>query len=151
MTQHQIGDKTVNLTANKLIEYKDKQGVVWYKGWHLKDVDTQKVYGMLIYNSMWTTGKCFGISIYSQIHPELGVHRGAVQEFVTKEEALTWAREQIEDLREPTFAQYQAALERIKDARYRDEMADDFAYSNGKIARWDRIEREVRAKMEKVA
>ena len=142
------GDKTVNLIATKLIDYKDKQGQVWYKGWHLKEVDTQKVYGMLVYNSLWTTGKCFGISIYSPIHTELGCV--ASREFVTKEEALIWAREQIEDLHEPTFAQYQEALERIKNYRYQDEMADDFAYSNGKISRWDRIEREVRAKMEKV-
>jgi len=149
VTQHQIGDKTVNLIATKLIDYKDKQGQVWYKGWHLKDVDTQKVYGMLAYNSKWTTGRFFGVSIYSQIHPELGCV--ASREFVTKEEALTWAREQIESLREPTFAQYQKALERIMNYRYQDEMSDDFAYSNGKIARWDRIEREVRAKMEKVA
>ena len=145
----EVGDKTVNLVATKLIDYKDKQGVVWYKGWHLKDVDTQKVYGMLVYNSKWTTGKCFGISIYSPIHPEFGCVGS--QEFATKEEALTWARERIEDLREPTLAQFQAALERIKDARYRDEMADDFAYTNGKIARWDRIEREVRAMMSKAA
>ena len=145
----EIGDKTVNLTATKLIDYKDKQGQIWYKGWHLKDVDTQKVYGMLVYNSKWTTGRYFGVSIYSQIHAELGCV--ASQEFVTKEEALTWAREQIEDLREPTFAQYQAVLEWIKDARYRDEMADDFAYTNGKVARWDRNEREVRTMMEKVA
>ena len=144
-----VGDKTVNLVATKLIDYKDKQGQIWYKGWHLKDVDTRKVYGMLVYNSRWTTGKCFGVSIYSQIHPELGCISS--REFVTKEEALTWAREQIEFLCEPTFAQYQIALEWIKDARYRDEMSDDFAYTNGKIARWDRIEREVRAMMEKVA
>ena len=138
----------MNLVATKLIDYKDKQGEVWYKGWHLKDVDTQKVYGMMVYNSKWTTGKCFGISIYSPIHTELGCVGS--QEFVSKEEALAWARERIEDLREPTLAQYQAALERIKDARYQDEMADDFAYTNGKIARWDRIEREVRAMMAKV-
>ena len=144
----EVRDKTVNLVATKLIDYKDKQGQIWYKGWHLKDVDTQKVYGMLIHNSKWTNGWRFGVSIYSQIHPELGCV--ASREFVTKEEALTWAREQIEDLREPTFAQYQEALERIKDARYRSEMSDDFAYTNGTIARWDRIEREVRAKMEKV-
>lgn len=145
----EVGDKTVNLTAKKITSFVDKHGVTWYKGWHLKDVDTLKVYGMMVYNSHWTSGKHFGVSIYSQIHAELGCV--ASQEFVTKEEALTWAREQIEDLREPTFAQYQAALERIKDARYRDEMADDFAYTNGKVARWDRIEREVRTMMEKVA
>lgn len=143
-----IGDKTVNLTASKITSFTDKHGVTWYMGWRLKDVDTLKVYGMMVYNSKWTDGKHFGVTIYSPIHTELG--SVASQEFVTKEEALTWAREQIESLREPTFAQYQAALERIKDARYRDEMADDFAYTNGKIARWDRIEREVRKMMEKV-
>lgn len=145
----EIGDKTVNLTATKLIDYKNKQGQIWYKGWHLKDVDTQKVYGLMVYNSHWTGGKNFGITIYSPIHTELG--SVASQEFATKEEALTWAREQIEILREPTFNQFQEALERIKDARYRSEMSDDFAYTNGTIARWDRIEREVRALMSKVA
>ena len=145
----EVGDKTVNLTAKKVTSFVDKHGVTWYKGWHLTDVDTLKVYGMLVYNSKWTTGKCFGISIYSQIHSELGCV--ASREFVTKEEALAWAREQIESLRVPTFAQFQEALERIKEARYRDEMSDDFAYTNGKTARWNRIEREVRAMMEKVA
>lgn len=145
----EVGNKTVNLTAKKVTSFVDKHGVTWYKGWHLTDVDTLKVYGMLVYNSKWTTGRFFGVSIYSQIHSELGCV--ASWEFVTKEEALTWAREQIEDLRVPTFAQFQEALERIKEARYRSEMSDDFAYTNGTIARWDRIEREVRAKMEKVA
>lgn len=140
---------TIGLHAVKINSFVDKQGVTWYKGWHLKDTDTLKVYGMMVYNSHWTTGKCFGITIYSPIHPELGCV--ASREFATKEEALTWAREQIEDMREPTFRHYQATLERIKDARYQDEMSDDFAYSNGKIARWDRIEREVRTKMDKVA
>ena len=139
----------MNLTATKLIDYKDKQGQTWYKGWHLKDVDTLKVYGMLAYNSRWTTGRHYSVTIYSPIHTELGTVSS--KEFVTLDGALIWAREQIEDLREPTFAQFQAALERIKDARYRSEMSDDFAYTNGTIARWDRIEREVRAKMEKVA
>lgn len=145
----EVGDKTVNLTAAKLIDYKDKQGVVWYKGWHLKDVDTQKVYGILVYNSHWTNGKCFGVTIYSPIHTELGAVDS--KDFATREEALTWAREQIESLRRPTFTQYQEALERIRHYRHQDEMADDFAYSNGKLARWDRIEREVRTLMERVA
>ena len=149
MTQHQIGDKTVNLVAKNITSFVDKHGVTWYKGWHLKDVDTLKVYGMMVYNSKWTTGKHFGVTIYSPIHTELG--SVGSMEFVTKEEALTWARGWIESLREPTFAQYQQALERIKEARYRDEMSDDFAYTNGKTARWNRIEREVRARMEKVA
>lgn len=144
-----IGDKTVNLIATKLIDYKDKKGVVWYKGWNLKDIDTQKVYGMMTYNSKWTGGKCFGITIYSPIHSELGAVK--TENFVTKEEALTWARDQIETLREPTFAQFQEALERIKNARYQDEMSDDFAFSNGEIAHWNRIEREVRNMMDKVA
>lgn len=139
----------MNLVATKLIDYKDKQGVVWYKGWHLKDVDTQKVYGMLVYNSKWTTGKCFSATIYNPIHAELGCVGS--KEFVTKEEALTWAREQIESLREPTLAHFQEALERIEVARYRSEMSDDFAYTNGTIARWDRIEREVQAMMDKAA
>ena len=145
----EVGDKTVNLTAKKVTSFVDKHGVTWYKGWHLTGVDTLKVYGVMVYNSHWTTGKHYSVTIYSQIHTELGAVSS--KEFVTKEEALTWAREQIEDLREPTFNHFQEALERIKNYRYQDEMSDDFTFSNGTIARWDRIEREVRTKMEKVA
>jgi hypothetical protein len=140
------GDRQMKLTAIKLIEYKNKQGAVWYKGWHLKDLDTQKIYGMMVYNTHWTGGKCLGVSIYSPIHSELGCVSSEI--FATREEALTWAREQIESLREPTLDQFQKALDLIKDARYRAEMSDDFAYTNGTIARWDQIEREVRNLME---
>jgi hypothetical protein len=136
----------MNLVATKTSDNKNKQGQSLYKEWQLKSATTQKVYGRLIYNSYWAKDACYAVTIDNQIHNELGSIN--YKNFATKEEALTWAREQIESLSEPTVIQYQAALDFIKDARYQDEMSDDFAYSNGKITRWDRITREINTKMD---
>lgn len=138
----------MNLTATKMVEYKD-QGVTWYKDWRLVDVDTGKVYGIMLYNSRFTTCGHFIVNIYSPIHRDLGNH--AAETFSTRAEALAWAREQIENMGEPTLEQLERAIKNIREWRYQDEISDDFAYSNGKIARWDDLERKVRAMMAKVA
>jgi hypothetical protein len=31
----------------------------------------------------------------------------------------------------------------VKDSRYQDEMSDDYAYSNGKVAHWNKLQREL--------
>jgi len=140
----------MNLIAKKIIDYKNKDGEIWYKGWRLIDNDTQKVYGTLVYNSHHKVGEQFGVTVYNPISEELGTDT-RLGTFATRSQALTWAREQIEDLPEITREVLQQTLDNIKNWRYQDEMADDFAYSNGKISRWDRLEREVRSKMEKIA
>lgn len=140
---------TMELHAVKLIDYKNKQGTVWYKGWHLQDLDTHKVYGMMVYNQHWQADQQFAIYIFNPIHQDLG--NQAAENFATRAEALAWARKQIEELKQPTFVQLKETLERIKEGRYQDEMSDDFAYSNGKIARWDFLERLVNAMLDKAA
>lgn len=132
------------LIAIKMSDVKNRQGLVVYKDWQLKSVDTQKVYGKLIYNIYWAD-TCYAVTIANQIHNKLGSI--GYKNFPTKEEALIWAREQIESLSEPTLEQYQAVLDFIKKARYQDEMSDDFSYSNGKIARWNLIISEISHKM----
>lgn len=144
----EIGDKTVNLTATKGMEYKD-QGVTWYKDWRLQDIDTGKVYGIMIFNSRFAGDEHYIVNINNPIHPDLGYY--AAKSFSDRAEALAWAREQIENMREPTFGQLEQALKSIREWRYQDEISDDFAYSNGKIARWDDLERKIRAMMAKVA
>lgn len=136
----------MNLLAVKTTEYKDRKGLVWFKNWELRDRETKKIYGTMTFNSGWSPNDRFSVVISSVIHHELG---GIASEaFGTAEMALAWARRQIEALPEPTVEQLQEAVERIRSARYRDEMSDDFAYSNGKIDRWNRLERLVLNKIE---
>jgi hypothetical protein len=116
----------------------------WYKVWSLQD-NIGKAYGRMIYNGQRVA---YTVEIFSPVHVELGPI--ACKEFKVRDEALTWARDQIENLQEPTVADYEAAIRKVKDSRYQDEMADDFAYSNGKIARWDRIERALMNRMNNV-
>jgi hypothetical protein len=113
----------------------------WYKVWSLQD-NIGKAYGRMEYNGQRVA---YTVEIDSPVHVELDPI--ACKEFKVRDEALTWARDQIENLQEPTVADYEAAIRKVKDSCYQDSMSDDFAYSNGKIARWDRIERELKARM----
>lgn len=113
----------------------------WYKVWLLQD-NTGKAYGRMSYNGYRVV---YTVEIFNPVHEELGPIR--CNEFGLRCDGLTWARDQIENLQEPTVADYEAAIRKVKDWRYQDEMSDDFAYSNGKMARWDRIERAVMNRM----
>jgi len=114
----------------------------WYKVWSLQD-NSSKAYGRMTYNGY--RGAVYTVEILSPVHEELGpIH---CKMFGLRSDALTWARDQIENLQEPTVADYEAAIRKVKDHCYQDMMSDDFAYSNGKIARWDRIERELKDRM----
>jgi hypothetical protein len=117
----------------------------WYKVWSLQD-SSGKAYGRMVYNGQRVA---YTVEIFSPVHEELGPIR--CNEFGLRSDGLTWARDQIENLQEPTVADYEAAIRKVKDSRYQDEMADDFAYSNGKIARWDRIERALMNRMHKLS
>lgn len=134
----------MELVARKVRNYGD-----WYKLWHLVNVANDKVVGEMVFNSNHTTGAKFPkyhAFIRNPLHPALG--NVANKSFNTLNEALVWSREQIENLPTPTAEDYKSAIERVKDARYRDEMSDDFAYTNGKIAYWIQVERELRNMME---
>lgn len=130
----------MELNARKVQAYGD-----WYKEWSLQDKECF-IYGRVIYNAHRESSGRYTVFIGSNIHPELG--NIAWQSFGTLSDALSWARVQIENLPVPTAEDYEDAIKRVKDARYQDEMSDDFAYSNGKVARWDRIESELRNMME---
>jgi len=136
----------MHLVAVKTDEKWDSKGRIWFKNWDLQDADTKKVYGAMAFNSARNDGCRYSVVIYSPIHQELGGVAGEM--FGTVAPALAWARRQIEALQEPTVEDLYEAVEKIRSARYRDEMSDDFAYSNGKIARWDRLERLVLNKIE---
>ena len=114
----------------------------WYKVWSLQD-NSGKAYGRMTYNGYH--GATYTVEIFSPVHEELGPIR--CNTFGLRSDGLTWARDQIENLQEPTVADYEAAIRKVKDSCYLDSMSDDFAYSNGKIARWDRIERELKDRM----
>jgi hypothetical protein len=118
----------------------------WYKVWSLQD-SSGKAYGRMVYNGYRGAGRgaTYTVEIFSPVHEDLGTI--AYNMFGLRSNALTWARDQIENLPVPTVANYEAAIRRVKDGRYQDEMSDDFAYSNGKIDRWDRIERELKDRM----
>jgi hypothetical protein len=114
----------------------------WYKVWSLQD-NSGKSYGRMTYNGY--RGATYTVEIFSPAHEELGPIRCNM--FGLRDDGLTWARDQIENLQEPTVADYEAAIRKVKDSCYQDSMSDDFAYSNGKLARWDRIERELKDRM----
>jgi hypothetical protein len=114
----------------------------WYRVWSLQD-NTGKVYGRMVYNGYREA--VYTVEIFSLVHEELGPVR--CYTFEHRDVALARARDQIENLQEPTVADYEAAIRKVKDYCYQDSMSDDFAYSNGKIARWDRIERELKDRM----
>ena len=131
----------MNLVAKNITNSADNRtGDVWLKKWSLMDEDTSQVFGEMVWNSYWGVHK-FSVSIYSPIHAELGLQGYAT--FEDRAEALTWAREQIQRLPSPTPSLVEAAIQKVRDSRYQDEMSDDFAYSNGKVAYWDRLEREL--------
>ena len=113
----------------------------WHRVWSLQD-SSGKAYGRMVYNGHRVA---YTVEIFSPVHAELG--NVGCKEFKVRDEALTWARKVIEDLPEPTIPNYEAAIQLVKDRRYQDEMSDDFAYSNGKIAHWDRIERELKSRL----
>ncbi len=114
----------------------------WYKVWSLQD-NSGKAYGRMTYNGY--RGTTYTVEIFSPVHEELGPIRCSM--FGLRDDGLTWARDQIENLQEPTVTDYEAAIRKVKDSRYQDSMSDDFAYSNGKLARWDRIERQLKDRM----
>lgn len=118
----------------------------WYRVWSLQD-SSGKRYGQMTYNGYRGAGRgaTYTVEIFSPVHEDLGTI--AYNMFGLRSGALTWARDQIENLQEPTVADYEAAIRKVKDYCYQDEMSDDFAYSNGKITRWDRIERELKSRM----
>jgi len=131
----------MNLVAKNITNSADNRtGDVWLKKWSLMDEDTSQVFGEMVWNNHWSTQK-FNVSIHNPIHAELGLQSYAT--FEDRAEALTWAREQIQRLPTPTRALVEAAIQKVRDSRYQDEMSDDFAYSNGKVAYWDRLEREL--------
>lgn len=113
----------------------ENKNSTWYKKWNLTCLDTGRVYGTMIFNSYHE--KNFSVFINSNVHPELGCSKYGT--FSDRAEALVWARSHIEKLSEPTVLDIKEAIDRAKDARRCAEMSDDFAYTNGKIARWDRI------------
>lgn len=132
------GDTDMELVAKKMPE------VTYIECWSLQERHTGKRYGMLM---RARNKKCI-VEIHNPVHPEL-------KPFATKgtddlDSALVWAREQIESIPPLTVESCFEAFEQIERQRHQDEMSDDFAYSNGKIDRWKRIEREIRNLMEKL-
>lgn len=130
----------MNLIAKCVNKFTDQRnGEVWFKIWNLTEINSTKTFGTLTWNSRWGEKKfCVGIS--NPIHPDLGLHNYAF--FEDQSEALNWAREQIEGL-SISRASVEAAIQQVRDNRYGDEMSDDFAYSNGKVDRWNKLEREL--------
>lgn len=118
----------------------NRAGDVWLKKWNLMDADTSWVFGEMTWNSRWSTQK-YCVSIHNPVHTELGLQGYAT--FEDRAEGLKWAREQIEGLPPVTRENIEAAIQRVKDSRYQDEMSDDYAYSNGKVAHWNRLQREL--------
>ena len=51
-------------------------------------------------------------------------------------DALAFARNVIDNEPEPTVESLEAGITYLKTSRYRDEMSDDYAYSNGKYDGW---------------
>jgi hypothetical protein len=50
----------------------------------------------------------------------------------------------LDNIETMNLEQLKKKLEQVKEWRYQDAMSDDYAYSNGKDARWKRIEMEIR-------
>jgi hypothetical protein len=129
-------------TAMNLIARLDQKLSPKLITWHLLD-EAGHLYGQLNYNGFGADQ--YRVFIFSTVHPDLGSKVNHT--FDNRAEALAWAREQIIALEPPTEVEILNAIERVKQARYSDEMSDDYAYSNGKVARWDRIKMELQAKL----
>ena len=100
--------------------------------WELRIRESGKVVGELIHNPSKGTYTALVRSRFTGLVRES--HSGEDRSWV-----LAWAREMIVNEAAPTLESLDAELARCREFRYQDEMADDFAYSNGKIARWDSL------------
>ena len=100
--------------------------------WELRIQESGKVVGELIHNPSKGTytalvrSRCTGLVRESDSGED-------------RDQVLAWARRMIVDEPTPTLESLDAEIARCREFRYQDEMSDDFAYSNGKIARWDRL------------
>ena len=100
--------------------------------WELRIQTTGQVVGELIHNparGMYT-------ALIRSRWTGLARESASVED---RDTVLAWAREMIVNEPTPTVESLDAEITRCRDFRYRDEMADDFAYTNGKIARWDSL------------
>jgi hypothetical protein len=102
----------------------------WSVRWELRIKGPETVVGSLFHNR---ATNYYTASVQSRF---TGLQLGAYQA-TSREFALLWARGIIENEAQPTVESLDADIARCRDARYQDEMSDDFAYSNGKIAAWD--------------
>jgi hypothetical protein len=135
------GDTDMMLKAVKI----DTIGY-WFKRWNLIDDNTGHVYGTMIYTeSKRDHTHSYNIFIHNTVDPALWSDK--TYSNTNREVALAWARNQIENQKEPTMEELESLLLKVKQSRYDDEMSDDFAYSNGKIDRWDRLEAKIRNHM----
>jgi hypothetical protein len=78
----------------------------------------------------------YQVSVYNPEIPEMLIACSSIENL---NDALSWVRSKIEEVSGFGIEYYMNALEGNKNSRYRAEMSDDFAYSNGTIARYDRL------------
>lgn len=102
----------------------------WSTRWELRVAGPETVVGSLFHNR---ATNYYTASVQSRF---TGLQLGAEQR-ITKQAALAWARGVIVNEPQPTPESLDRDIAGLKEARYQDEMSDDFAYSNGKIAAWD--------------
>lgn len=118
------------------MSYVAKRGVSYGSGvrsWKLMD-------GSVCFGDMveYVFGGFTSVSVISQhtgLHLSSKIIKGTGSE--QRRQALEWARSTYSGEPVPTVERLERQIASLKESRYRDEMSDDYAYSNGKIAYWN--------------
>ena len=110
------------------VSFKDR----YQTRWNLYD-ENNNVIGTIF---KYKIRNSYQVSVFNPEIPEMVI---AFDEFEDLTVALSWVRSKIEEVASFGIEYYMNVLERTKNSRYQTEMSDDFAYSNGSIARYDRL------------
>ena len=116
-------------------KYTDKSGNTWSKSWELFDGD--RAFGIMTWNSYWK-GKPFMVSFYSPLGKDFGLN--GTMSFIDVYQALEYAKKHKDENSSYTIEMVDDMIDKLKKARYGDEMSDDFFYTNGKGREYDRKE-----------
>ena len=116
--------------------HKSNRSLGWIVYWDLFDEKEQPV-GQLLRNTtdkgFWTAtaySRQTGLSLGSKMFPGMSLENRAL--------ALAWVKETVTDDPMLTKDQLKDLIQLLKNNKYMDEMSDDFAYSNGKVDRWNK-------------
>lgn len=104
--------------------------------WDLFDSNNVHI-GVLSRNVYSQNYSVSAISAQTGLHLTAQVFYGLTED--VRAEALAWVRQTVENEPPLTEEYLNELIATTKRSRYMDEMSDDFAYSNGKVDRWNSL------------